>query len=190
MAGTSPALTSLTLRRLEHLGHASRESTGEARLLDPDRLMREWAAWYAIKPLKSYRYSPVGSRDPGDILRLLAKKRRHLPGQWALTSMAGASLSAPFATFREVHLHLPKVDDLRRSWQKELELVPDQLGPIHLIQPYYVDSGFHDVQDLRGLPVLADLQLFLDCSRYPVRGHEQAEHILSSSLAARWKSAR
>lgn len=189
-AGTSPALTSLTLRRLEQLGHASRESTGAARILDPGRLLHDWAAWYAIKPLKSFRYSSAATSEPKDFFRLLSKHRSQLPGQWALTSMAGASLSAPFATFKEVHVHLPKVDEFKQSWQKTLDLVPDQVGTIHLTQPYYVDSGFHGVQELGGLPVLSDLQLFLDCYRYPVRGNEQAEHILSRTLMARWKHAR
>lgn len=190
LAGTSPTLTSLTLRRLEQLGHASRESKGEARILDPERLLQDWAAWYAIKALKTYRYSSIGASEPKDILRLLSKHRSQLPGRWALTSMAGASLSAPFATFREVHIHLPEVDELKHSWQKVLNLVPDRVGPIHLTQPYYVDSGFHGIQDLGGLPVLSDLQLFLDCFRYPVRGREQAEHILSRTLVARGKRAR
>lgn len=190
MAGTSPALTSLTLRRLERLGHASRESTGEARILDPDRLLREWAAWYAIQPVKSYRFALPEASKPEDILRVLGDRRPRLPGQWALTSMAGASLSSPFATFREVHIHLPGADELKRSWQKALGLVPDQTGPFHLTQPYYVDSGFHGIRELGGLPVLSDLQLFLDCFRYPVRGREQAEHILSRTLAPRWKRAR
>lgn len=190
MAGISPALAILTLRRLERVGLASRENTAEARILDPVQLLRDWAAWYAIKPIKTYRFSIAGVSDPNAILNLLAKAGPHLPGQWALTSMAGASLVAPFATFSEIHIHSTKADELRRSWQNVLNLTPDKLGPIHLIHPYYADSGLFGVQHMGRLPVVSNIQLYLDCYRYPVRGREQAEHLLSQTIIPRWKSGR
>lgn len=190
MAGTSPALTILSLRQLQRVGLASRESPAEARFLDPVQLLRDWAAWYAMKSVKYYRFSIDGVADPNAILNLLAKSRGRLPGPWALTCMAGASLVAPFATFSEVHIHLPRADQLRRSWQDVLQLKPDKLGPIHLIEPYYANSGAYGAQVVRKLPVVSDLQLYLDCYRYPVRGREQAEHILSQVLMPRWRNAR
>jgi hypothetical protein len=190
MAGTSPALTILTLRQLQRVGLASRESPKEARLLDPAQLLRDWAAWYAMKPVKYFRFSIDGVTDPDAILNLLSKARPLLPGHWALTGMAGASLVAPFATFSEVHIHLPKADQLRRSWQDVLRLKPDKLGPIHLIQPYYAASGTHGSLVVRKLPVVSEIQLYLDCYRYPVRGREQAEHILSQVLMPRWRNDR
>lgn len=190
MAGTSPALTILTLRQLQRVGLASRESPTEARFLDPVQLLRDWAAWYVMKPVKYYRFSIAGVTSPNAILKLLSKERAQLPGQWALTCMAGASLVAPFATFSEVHIHLPKADKLRRSWQDVLRLTPDKLGPIHLIQPYYADSGSYGAQEIQKLPVVSAIQLYLDCYRYPVRGREQAEHILTQVLIPRWRNAR
>ena len=190
MAGTSPALTSLALRQLERVGLSSRESPTQARLLDPVQLIHDWAAWYAMKPVKYYRFSIAGTDDAAAILKLLTKERDQLPGQWALTCMAGASLVAPFATFKEVHIHLPKAERLRQSWVDVLRLTPDKLGPIHLIQPYYADSGSFGAQVVHKLPVVSALQLYLDCYRYPVRGREQAEHILSEVLMPRWRHAR
>jgi len=190
MAGSSPTLTILTLRRLEQIGHISRESGGEMRVLDPVQLLRDWAAWYTMKPLKSYRFSIAGASDPKSVLNRISRASRQLPGQWALTSMAGASLVAPFATFSEVHIHLPKADTLSRAWRMALDLEDDPLGPIHLIQPYYADSGSYGVRTIRRLPVVSDVQLYLDCYRYPVRGREQAEHILSETLMPRWKRGR
>ncbi|OGS01461.1 MAG: hypothetical protein A2V88_15735 [Elusimicrobia bacterium RBG_16_66_12] len=190
MAQTSPALTILTLRQLQRVGLASRESPTEARFLDPVQLLRDWAAWYVMKQVKYYRFSISGVASPNAILKLLSKERAQLPGQWALTCMAGASLVAPFATFSEVHIHLPKAEQLRRSWQDVLRLTPDKLGPIHLIQPYYADSGSYGVQVIQKLPVVSAIQLYLDCYRYPVRGREQAEHILTQVLMPRWRNAR
>lgn len=190
MAGTSPALAILALRQLQRTGLASRESPTQARFLDPVQLLRDWAAWYAMKPVKYYRFSIAGTPAPNAILKLLSKERGQLPGQWALTCMAGASLVAPFATFSEVHIHLPKAEQLIRSWRDVLRLTPDKLGPIHLIQPYYADSGSYGAQVIQKLPVVSAIQLYLDCYRYPVRGREQAEHILSQVLMPRWRDAR
>ena len=187
MSGASPTLAVLALRRLERIGYASRESTAEARILEPAQLLRDWAAWYAIKSLKDHRYSLPEKMDAEKILKLLSSARAELPGQWALTSMAGASLVAPFAVFNEVHVHLPNADELITSWQKVLHLVHDEVGPIHLIQPYYADSGAFGIREVHKLPVVSDVQLYLDCYRYPVRGREQAEHILSRVIEPRWK---
>lgn len=186
LSSTSPALTALVLKRLERLGYASREATGQARLLDPTRLLWDWAAWYAIKPLKEFRYVLEGKAAPKRILNLMEDHRGELPGRWALTSMAGASLVAPFAEFREIHVQLPKAEKLRQTWRRLLRLTPDAEGPIHLIEPYYSFSGSEGIRETHRLPVVSDIQLFLDCYRYPVRGREQAEHILSR-LAQRWK---
>ncbi len=187
-AQTSPALAVLSLRRLEHLGYVSRESAAEARVIDLEGLLRGWAAWYAVKPLEDFRFS-FDFAVP-TFLRLLARAKDRLPGQWALTSMAGASLVAPFATLKEIHVHLPGAQGHIRSWRNVLGLTPDPLGSLHLIDPYYTDSGLVGKREVRGLPVVSDIQLYLDCFRYPVRGREQAEHILSRLIAPRWRHGR
>lgn len=190
MAGTSPALTVMALRRLERMGLASRENSAEARILDPVQVLRDWAAWYAVRPIRSHRFSIPGHTEPNAVLNLLAKVQPRLPGQWALTSMAGASEVAPHATFGEIHIHATRADELRRSWQKILRLEPDKLGRIHIIQPYYARSGLFEAQTGHKLPVVSNIQLYLDCYCYPVRGREQAEHLLTQKLMPRWKSGR
>ncbi|MFH1725751.1 MAG: hypothetical protein ABII00_14165 [Elusimicrobiota bacterium] len=189
LAGVSPALVVLVLNRLERLGHVSRERDAQARVLDPGRLVRDWAAWYAVKPLKDYRYALQERGDSAMVMDLLRKHRGSLPGRWGLTSMAGASLASPHSNFREVHVHLPQAERVQQSWRDVLGLVPDKLGPVHLILPYYSRSAADGIRDVDELPVVSDLQLFLDCYRYPVRGREQAEHILKSLLARGWKNA-
>ena len=55
----------LALRQLERVGLASRESPTQARLLDPAQLIRDWAAWYAMKPVKYYRFSDSSETTAG-----------------------------------------------------------------------------------------------------------------------------
>lgn len=189
ISDASPALVTLVFRRLERLGLASREETSQARILHPERLLRDWAAWYAIKPLKAFRYSCAKPTNAGAFLNHLKRFRADLPGRWALTAMAGASLVHPHADFKEAHIHLVKAEELAAHWAKTLGLAPNAEGFIHLAEPYYSDSGMMGVRESHGLPVVSDIQLYLDCYRYPVRGQEQAAHILSRSLAKQWKNA-
>ncbi len=190
LADVSPTLSVLALNRLERLGHVSRERSAQVRVLDPSRLVQDWASWYSVKPLQEFRFSLKAASSAEKIISLLRSCRSELPGDWALTSMAGGSLAAPHSEFQEIHIHLPRAERLRRSWQDVLGLIPDKLGPIHLMQPYYARSAASGIREIRKLPVVSDLQLYLDCRRYPVRGREQAEHILKSVLLNRWKNAK
>ncbi len=53
-----------------------------------------------------------------------------------------------------------------------------------LVQPYYQHSWHYGLRQIDSLPVVGDLQLFLDLSVYPRRGAEQASRIRESLLAA------
>ena len=48
--------------------------------------------------------------------------------------------------------------------------------------PYYAHGARYGIRELRGHPVVSDVQLFLDLYNYPVRGREQAEHLLEHVL--------
>jgi len=51
-----------------------------------------------------------------------------------------------------------------------------------LVRPYYRNSAFYDGRRIDGLPVVSDIQLYLDLYGYPVRGREQAEHLFQKRL--------
>jgi len=53
-------------------------------------------------------------------------------------------------------------------------------GRLVLMKPFYRDSVWPGVRQIDGLPVVSDLQLALDLWHYPLRGREQAEHILQA----------
>ena len=55
--------------------------------------------------------------------------------------------------------------------------------------PYYRVSAFFDRQEASGLPVVSDLQLYLDLYDYPLRGREQAEQILERRLGPKLEAA-
>jgi hypothetical protein len=95
-------------------------------------------------------------------------------------------LVRPFAFFSEVHLLVSP-----RRWEhnvgqlaESLELEPaKEEANLIMVEPYYRYSWDYGVRQLRGIPVVSDLQLYLDLSVYPRRGAEQAEVIRDRLLS-------
>jgi hypothetical protein len=55
--------------------------------------------------------------------------------------------------------------------------------------PHYGVSGFYGMRVTEGLPVVSDLQLYLDLYDYPWRGREQAEQIFERRLRRQLEAA-
>jgi hypothetical protein len=101
---------------------------------------------------------------------------------YALSVHAGASLVAPHAVYKEVHIY---VEDRRgiEFFKKEMYLKDSAQGAnLVLMLPYYKHSVFYDRQIIDGLAVVSDIQLYLDLYGYPVRGREQAENLFDKRL--------
>lgn len=49
--------------------------------------------------------------------------------------------------------------------------------------PFYMDSVWRGTRSVHGLPVVSTLQLILDLWHYPIRGREQAEHLITQALS-------
>lgn len=92
---------------------------------------------------------------------------------------AGASLVAPFVKFSDVHFYF--LGDCA-NWVKELNLRPVEFGgKIHLLEPY--DSGvFYKKQEILGVNVVSNIQLYLDLYKYLARGIEQAEFLRKEKI--------
>ena len=148
----------------------------------PRLLFKSWTSSYDWnRNLALTVRAPVA--DAREFLKSLPRKLRSRSQQWALTLQAGASLVAPHATLNHVHLYVdvPTAILLER-FAADLNWPPDPDGRVTLMRPYYRESIWEDVRKHSGIPVVDDLQLALDLWNYPLRGREQAEHILRRSL--------
>jgi hypothetical protein len=180
-AGVGPATVTRSVRELERyevvdVRRSGRES--EIRLTDPKGLLSLWTGAYDWTRNQSVAvHAPIG--DP---IRFL-KRSNEIFGahRWALTLQAGAALVAPHATWERVHIYLnvSKSDELV-EFARELEWPVADDGRLVLLKPYYRDSVWHGRRTADGLPVVSDLQLVLDLWNYPLRGREQAEHLIAS----------
>lgn len=178
-AGVSPGTASKVVRRLALDGLADAPAgRAPVRIPDPRALLRRWARAYDWQRNQAAAFhAPIG-----DVGRFL----KRLPGvfgqrRWALTLHAGASLVAPHATWERVHAYVDaeSADELydiahREGW------APAGDGRLVLLKPYYRHSVWHGLQSAGGLPVVHDTRLVLDLWHYPLRGIEQAEHILAA----------
>lgn len=169
------ALTEMGVVRVQQSGRAVRVSAD-----DPMRLLTRWFATYSWERNERVAFhAPLG--EPARFVRRLPKLLGD--SRWALTMQAGAARVAPHATWDRVHLYVDAASATtlldtgqRLGWEPALD------GRVVLMKPYYKTSVWHGLQRLDGLPVVSTLQLALDLWNYPLRGREQAEHLLQTSL--------
>lgn len=148
----------------------------------PRTLFRSWASAYDWnRNLSLTVRAPVA--DAREFLRTLPRKLASTSQRWAVTLQAGAALVAPHATWNQVHLYVDAPTGvLLNGFAATLNWPPDPEGRVTLMSPYYRSSLWKDVRRHSGIPVVDDLQLALDLWNYPLRGQEQAEHILKRRL--------
>jgi hypothetical protein len=184
-AGASAATATRVLRELATSGVEVVRSgrTARVRLVDPVALFGAWTRAYDWT-----RNPSVAFNAPmGDATRFLTRMRRAWSGpRWALTLQAGAARVAPLATWNRAHVYVdvPDVSALigvgeAQGWE------PAEGGNVVLLKPWYRTSVWHGMREISGIPVASPLQLALDLWHYPLRGREQAEHLLDMVLLGR-----
>lgn len=179
-AGVAPATATRVVRRLERDGavQVSRSGrTARLRVTSARALFELWTRRYDWT-----RNSAVPFHAPvGDPIRFLRRaKGAFASRRWMLTLQAGAALVAPHAAWDRIHVYVDaeSVRELQELGHRE-GWTQSNDGGLVLMKPYYRESVWHDGRMLQDLPVASDLQLALDLWYYPVRGREQAEHLLS-----------
>jgi hypothetical protein len=174
-----PATVTRVVHELQRYGVIETKRKGRAsaiRLTDAQALFDLWTAAYEWTKNRAVAvHAPIG--DPNRFLRRMDK----LLGErsWALTLQAGASLIAPHASWERVYAYLAvdRVDELFELADEQGWHTADD-GNLVLLKPYYKDSVWHNLQVVQSIPVVSNLQLALDLWNYPLRGREQAEHII------------
>jgi hypothetical protein len=179
-AGVSPATATRVIRELERHGvqMIRRGRSAEVRLSDSQALFGAWTRAYDWVRNSSLAFNaPVG-----DAARFLTRTAKAWSGpRWALTLHAGASRIAPISTWDRIHIYVdvPDASGLEPTGEEQ-GWEPAEQGNVVLMKPYYKTSVWHDVKVLGGIPVVSPLQLALDLWHYPLRGREQAEHLLGA----------
>ncbi|MBU0986925.1 MAG: helix-turn-helix domain-containing protein [Proteobacteria bacterium] len=176
----NPGYVSRMAQELERRNYITRVNS-KLKLRDPEGILDDWIRSYSLRKNKTFRYffMAASSADVIEGLRGL-----EIPDNinYALGVQGGASLVAPYAVFKEVHIYVGNKKSLA-YFEKQLNLREAEQGAnLVLMLPYYKHSVFYDSRIVQGLRVVSDIQLYLDLYRYPFRGLEQAGHLFDKKL--------
>lgn len=186
-ADVHPSTVSRAIRELERRELVQDDRPGERRrsriwLPDGEALISDWARTYRWQDNRQLRLAaPVGSPN-----RFIERMSDTMEGsQWALTLHAGASLLAPQTQFEVVHAFVESDTSLEElAMRQEWEV--SSSGKLCLLEPVDVESVWFQLQTIDGIPVVGPVQLVLDLWSYPVRGREQAQHLIETVLRPIW----
>jgi DNA-binding Lrp family transcriptional regulator len=178
--GLDPGFVSRMAKELEKRNYVSRIDS-KIKLRDPNSLLEDWVREYDYHRNREARYFCL-VKDSEQIIDKLVAARIPDDIPYALALHAGANLVAPYAVYNEVHIYLQNKEGIKWFENKlKLKEVVKGANLIFLL-PYYKNSVFYDMQKIRNLWVVSDLQLYLDLYNYPIRGLEQAEHLYEKRL--------
>jgi hypothetical protein len=188
-ADVDTATASRVVRELRRRELLRDESPGQGRrssIWVPDalKLIEDWTREYSWEDNPQVRVAaPVGAPR-----QFIARLARLLTGtRWALSLHAGASELAPHAAFDIVHLYVDSKRDLtqlafEQGWESSAS------GRLCIMHPIYAESVWFRARSVEGVTVVSPVQLVLDLWHYPVRGREQAQHLIETVLQPIWDS--
>lgn len=149
-------------------------------LIEPEALLREWAANYDSN--KNKRLLLYTLRDLSQIEQDIAAVCRNLKLRCALTSFSAAARMAGAVRYRRASAFVQ--DPAAVAADLDAKRV-DTGWNLSLMEPY--DNGvFYAVEMIDDIPVASAVQVYLDLSSSRERGNEAADAILERSLKANW----
>jgi hypothetical protein len=154
-----------------------------------EEVVKEWSELYDWHRNR-FHYYYCHAYDAQDVLERVAGLRLEDDRLCALGFQAGAYLVAPHASFNQVHLLVDgySLDAVRPEIERQMRLESTREGAnLVLVQPYYKRSALFGARKIKKWWVASDIQLYLDLHRYPLRGEEQAEHLLEKLIYPRLK---
>lgn len=184
-AGLSPGYVSKVVQELEERGYVARSEEGLT-LQRAQELLQDWVHAYRKHWIERRGYFVPVARAQAV---MDAMRQASLSDEYALALQAGASLVAPYADFDVVDVYVHSIGAAVELASRLDAREVDRGANLRVSVPYYRVSAFFDMQEAAGLPVVSDLQLYLDLCDYPLRGREQAEHILERRLMPKLEAA-
>lgn len=179
-AQVSLGQTSNVCRALLAQGYSVRERSG-VRVTQPGALLD---AWRDEEPVDRHRATAYYAFDdtPQRLMARLAALAADRRWRYAVTSLAAASLVAPFVRgVSTVHWYV--WDAVQAAeWVKALDLRPVESGPNAILLVPNDAGVFYRSRAVEGVTVVGDVQLYLDLWREPARGREQAEFLRKEQL--------
>ena len=178
-ANVSIGLASKVKGRLLDLDYARGDK--HLALSRPIELLEEWARNYSFRRNKVNDYFSFD--DVGVVERELSERCRQEGIPFALTLFSGAARVAPFSRYARGFAYVGR-DIGKMAVALNLKTVTS--GPNFTILEPYDEGVFYRAEDVGGVRVVSDVQLYLDLVGFKGRGEEAAEFLLDQRIKPKW----
>jgi DNA-binding HxlR family transcriptional regulator len=154
---------------------------------EPTRLLFRWADKYKERYRSYLRRSFKSANRFGPDVRAVTTGLKSLiaPTSFAFTGAAATQITAPFVDVSTIDLFVSNQSEADKI--RTLGAGPN-LGPdLRIISPY--DLGvFMYRQIFEGVPLVSDIQTYLDLSAQGGRDLKQADYLLQNKIEPRWSA--
>ena len=158
-----------------------KEENKSFHLIKPEEVLNQWVNNYSYEknPIFSF-YSGLSEDQLGAAIKKECGKRKY---RYGLALFSGARKVAPFVRFMRFFSY---VDGNIEDIAKTLQLKKVETGAnVIFLKPY--DEGiFYGLQDINGINVVSNIQLYLDLKSYKGRGEEAAQAIFEQGIRPKW----
>lgn len=166
------------LRKKGFVGGVASGRLGYSQLTDKEGLIKEWLRVYRFELNESHLY--YSEEDTLKKIKTFLQSKKW-GEKYALTLHTGANLISNYVNTPVVYCYLDSEDFDEMSLEIRQGLNLKELktgGNVCFIRSYYKNSIFLHKQDIKGLSVVSNLQLYLDLYHFPQRGREHADYLL------------
>ena len=150
------------------------EAAGGLRVTKPNAVLDAWAAadrWEDRTTVREYSLLVSEPLEIASRIHELLGKAPHAFTQWFAAGLRHPHTTAPFTT-----IYVEEFPDDMQLQTSLLARRVDSGGRLRLVRPG--DSGvFNPLQTIHGLPLVSDVQLYLDLVRAGLRGDEAAAEL-------------
>jgi len=179
-AGISIGLTSRVKQSLLAQEWINEENKSFS-LVKPEEVLTQWLSNYSYQKNPSFSfYSSLAEEELEAAIKKECDKREY---RYGLALFSGARKVAPFVRFMRFFSF---VDGNVEGIAAAIQLKKVESGAnVTLLQPYD-ESIFYGLQNINGINVVSDIQLYLDLKGYKGRGEEAAQAILERRIQPKW----
>jgi Uncharacterized protein conserved in bacteria (DUF2186). len=177
------------------LGHTSRVSKtlikqrialrasarSELKVMAPTDLLQRWASYSNFVANTTFLEYYSQEDDIGKFLNGFKDKENV---HYALTGLAGALLVEPFVRPTNIHIYINNEFNATKL-AHNLGLMPIEDNGNVKFAIANSDGIFYGAQEINGIWIVSDIQLYVDLYNYPARGREAAE-VLYRKIEKRW----
>jgi hypothetical protein len=183
-AKSSTGYTHAVLTTLTNMQYLKRTQTHKLRLVNPDLLLKRWAAYHQYTCANTFLQYYTFDREIDHFIQTLAERLRN--EEYALTAFSGAWLVSPYVRPADIHLYAKTAVEAEKI-ARNLDIKPTEgSGNVKIVIP--PDEGvFYGAQTVEGAKVVSNVQLFVDLWNFSSRGEDAAKSIYAL-LEHQWNS--